>query len=496
MSARRVQPMSPARWLGALAFLLLIALLFWRESGKQEAAADRAALDSAPISGPQIPGLDPADLPPLSSLQVLLDDQPLPSRELDLQNWQTDQGGLVYFMPAPELPMFDLRLVFAAGASRDGEQPGIASLTNSLIGEGSGELDAGAIAVAFEELGAQFSNSAHRDMATASLRSLSDPAQRQPALELFTRVVAEPSFPEDAFERLRERTLAGLRMRQQRPSALASEAFWASLYPQHPYGSLPEGNETSLAGLSPAALADFHQQFYNASNLTIALVGDLTRAEAEAIAQQLADALPQGSAADELPAPPTVSGGHEHIAFDSQQTHILVGQHGITRHDPDYAALYVANQILGGSGFGSRLMEQIREQRGLSYSVSSQFIPMASNGPFMISMQTRSDQTAEALEVINDTLDSFIAEGPTEDELARTKRQLLGQFVLGTASNSAIVGQLAANGFYGLPPDQFQQLISDIESLTLEDIRRVLQQRLPADQRLIITLGQTPEDEA
>ncbi|NGO90256.1 insulinase family protein [Halomonas sp. NyZ770] len=114
----------------------------------------------------------------------------------------------------------------------------------------------------------------------------------------------------------------------------------------------------------------------------------------------------------------------------------------------------------------------------------------------MISMQTRSDQTAEALEVINDTLDSFIAEGPTEDELARAKRQLLGQFVLGTASNSAIVGQLAANGFYGLPPDQFQQLISDIESLTLEEIRSVLQQRLPADQRLIITLGQTPEDEA
>ncbi|SDU37935.1 M16 family metallopeptidase [Halopseudomonas salegens] len=489
-----VQPMSPARWVGAIVMLIVVALLLWRETEKREPVSPTSEMEPASVNDLEIPGLNAADLPRLESLSVLVDDQPLPSRELDLQSWRTTQGGLVYFMPAPELPMFDLRLVFAAGASRDGDQPGIASLTNSLLGEGSGELDAGAIATGFEELGAQFDNSAHRDMATANLRSLSAMEQRQAALDLFIQVVAAPSFPEDAFERLREQYLAGLQLRQQRPAALASEAFWSALYPDHPYGHLPQGSVDSLAALTPQALHDFHKQFYNASNLTIALVGDLDRNEAEQIAQQLADALPQGRVADELPALPEVAGDHRHVDFDSQQTHILIGQHGVTRHDPDYPALYVANQILGGSGFGSRLMEQIREQRGLSYSVSSGFTPMAARGPFMISMQTRSDQAREALDVINQTLDQFIAEGPSDDELARAKRQLLGQFVLGTSSNSAIVSQLAANGFYDLPANQMQQFIKEIEALSAEDIRTALQQHLPAEQRLTITLG-PPLDE-
>src|SRR5690606_8484308 len=221
------------------------------------------------------------------------------------------------------------------------------------------------------------------------------------------------------------------------------------LYPGHPYGTLPEGQAESLQAMTPETLRQFHSQYYTTGNAVIALVGDINRERAERLAQRLADALPQGPAAPVIADPEPVASSHRHIEFDGQQTHVLVGQHGISRHDPDYAALYVGNQILGGSGFGSRLMEEIRETRGPSYSVSRNLIPMQATGPFMISMQTRADQVDQALEVIHASLDRFISEGPTEAGLVRTRRQISGEFPLSTANNAAIVGQLGVIGFYG-----------------------------------------------
>ena len=173
----------------------------------------------------------------------------------------------------------------------------------------------------------------------------------------------------------------------------------------------------------------------------------------------------------------------------------MLGQLGVSRSAEDYPALYVGNQILG-SGFGSRLMEEIRETRGLSYSVSSSFSPMQATGPFVISMQTRTDQVEQALEVINTTLDGFIEEGPTEAELIRSKRQIMGEFPLSTASNSAIVSQLGMIGFYNLPLNHLQLFLDQVEKLTVEDVRSAFQRHLSKEQRLIVTVGQPlPEPE-
>lgn len=480
------------RWFAGALTLGVAAILLWQ----LYEPAPSVLPDAAPVvaAADQSETAEPADaieelLPELQSLQQIDIDQPPARRNLDLQHWVTDQGARVYFMPAAELPMLDVQLLFAAGASRDAGQPGLAMLTNGMLNEGTGNKDAGAIAAAFEQLGAQFSNSSHRDMALVSLRSLTATDKLDPALALFANVVSRPSFPQDAFERLRNQLLASLRLRLQRPAALASEAFWADLYPQHPYGSLPEGTPESLNTLSLEHLRTFHQQYYSAGNAVISLVGAIDRAQAERIAQRLADALPQGPAAEPVADPAPIASSHRHIDFQGQQTHVLVGQHGISRHDPDYAALYVGNQILGGSGFGSRLMEEIRETRGLSYSVSSSLIPMQATGPVMISMQTRADQLDLALSVIHQSLDAFISEGPTEAELLRTRRQISGEFSLSTANNASIVAQLGMIGFYGLPLNHLQLFLDQVQALTTEDIRQAFARHFHPERRLVVSVG-------
>lgn len=477
----------------AILAAIVLSFLLLRDDAPQTPPATPEEATAQPVDPAQIeaePDTVVAELlPELHSLQQVDLDQPPARRNLDLQHWTTEQGTRVYFMQAEELPMLDMQLLFAAGASRDSGLPGLATMTNAMLNEGTGDMDAGSIAAGFERLGAQFSNSSHRDMALTGLRTLTATDKLDPALALFAEVIARPSFPQDAFERLRNQLLASLQFRLQRPAALASEAFWTDLYPDHPYGSLPEGQADSLQSMTPESLRQFHSQYYTAGNAVIALVGDINRERAERLAQRLADALPQGPAAPVIAEPEPIASSHRHIDFNGQQTHILVGQHGISRHDPDYAALYVGNQILGGSGFGSRLMQEIRESRGLSYSVSSRLIPMQATGPVLVSMQTRADQVDLALEVIHQSLDAFISEGPTEAELTRTKRQINGEFPLSTANNASIVAQLGMIGFYELPLNHLQLFLDQVQALTTEDIRAAFARHFDPEQRLVITVG-------
>lgn len=483
-----VKPMSPLRWFVAIAVLILVFTVLISKRNQLPEAQPTSPVTETAISVVDIdPELDP--IPPLATLQSINRDKAPARRSLDLQHWTTEEGARVYFMQANELPMLDLQLLFAAGASRDADLPGLATLVNGMLNEGADGLTSSEIAAGFESLGAEFSNSSHRDMALASVRSLTSADKLDPALALFTRVVSKPDFPDDAYQRLRNQLLAGLQMRLQSPAAQASEAFWTGLYPDHPYGSLPQGQTDSLEKITPVQLRAFHRQYYTAGNAVIALVGDIDRQQAERIATRLSSALPPGPAAAAVSDPEPTAAAKKHVDFNSQQTHIMVGQLGVSRRAEDYPALYVGNQILG-SGFGSRLMEEIRENRGLSYSVSSSFSPMQATGPFVVNMQTRTDQVEQALAVIDTTLDNFINDGPTEAELIRSKRQIMGEFPLSTASNSAIVSQLGMIGFYNLPLNHLQLFLDQVEKLSVEDVRAAFQRHLNSEQRLTVTVGQ------
>ena len=428
----------------------------------------------------------------ISSLAALSKQSPI-TRTLDIQEWRTSAGTKVLFMAAPELPMFDLRLTFAAGSSKDQQTYGLASLTNAMLDEGTGSLDAGQIAARFEDLGAEFSSGSYRDMAIVTLRSLSDPKLSAPALELFSKVAAQPSFPAASLARIKNQLLASFEYQKQNPGQLASLALFEQLYGQHPYAHSSSGSAESVPAITRQQLQNFHRTYYNANNAQIALVGDLTLAQAKAISETVSARLPQGSAAAVTAAPVKSAASNTHIEFPSTQTHILLAQLSVKRGDPDYPALFLGNQILGGGGFGTRLMEEVREKRGLTYGIYSSLSPMQATGPFMINVQTRAQLSEATLQLVQDLLRDYITNGPTEAELADAKRESLGSFPLSAASNSAIVGQLAAIGFYDMPLTWMSDFMQDIQKLSVTDVHQAFQRHLNPEQLVIVTAGPTVE---
>ena len=412
----------------------------------------------------------------------------------DIKSWQTAKGAKVLFVAAPELPMVDVRLVFDAGSSRDGSQPGVAKLTSALLDQGAGGLSADDIARGLEQRGAELGGGSMRDMAWVSLRSLVDPGLLEPSLELFGKVLAKPDFPADDFAREQKRMLIGLQYEKQKPAAIAKKTFYRELYGSHPYASHPAGTEDSVKALGVKNLRAFYERYYVARNATVVIVGALDEPRAREIAARLADSLPEGKRPPPLPPVAELEKASEVFTeHPSSQSHVLMGQPGLRRKDPDYFPLYVGNHILGGSGLVSRISEEIREKRGLAYSAYSYFIPMKEKGPYQLGFQTRNDQRDEALQVLRDTLSGFVASGPTDKELAAAKSNIVSGFPLRVSSNSKISEYLAVIGFYGLPLDYLNTFTSQVEAVTVEQVRDAWKRRIHPDKMVTVIVGGSAE---
>lgn len=407
-----------------------------------------------------------------------------------IQHWQTSNGVRVLFVETHELPMVDIQVVFDAGSARDGDMPGVANLTSDLLNEGAGDLSANQIADRFEGVGAQFSATADRDTATVSLRSLSDRNLLQPAVETLTQVLQSPSFPKEAFERERKRMLVALQQEEESPGDIANNKFYAVLYGNHPYASDPLGTAEVLKTLTRDDVAAFHHRYYVAANAFVVIVGDLDKSKAQRLADTLVVKLPKGRRPAPLPpAPPLKKSETVTVPHPSTQTHVLSGQVGITRKDPEFFALYVGNHVLGGNGLVSRLAEEIREKRGLSYSTYSYFLPLAAKGPFIIGLQTRNNEVKQAIDVMNQTLRKYVADGPTAKELKEAKQNITGGFPLRIDSNRKIANYLAFIGFYDLPLDYLNTFNDHVEQVTAADIRSAFKQHVHPDKRLTVVVG-------
>lgn len=408
----------------------------------------------------------------------------------DIQRWQTDNGTRVLYVEAEELPMVDLRLVFDAGAARDGDLPGTALMTISMLEEGAAGMSADEIASGFADVGARFSTDSKRDMAVVSLRTLTDSVAQKPAVDLLTRLISEPDFPEAAFSRLKNQLKTRLQSEKQSPGSVAQRAFYKNLYGDHPYANMPTGTDASVDEIDTAVLEDFYEQYFVAENATLVIVGDVDKKQAEQLANKVTGNLPAGNKAEPLPEVPPLKNAQEKVIdHPSTQTHLLVGQPGMTRQDPDYFPLYVGNHILGGSGLVSIINDEIREKRGLSYSASSALMPMREKGPFMMSLQTRNEQADEALKVLKDTLSDFIENGPTETQLSDAKKNITGGFALRLDSNQEIADYLAMIGFYELPLDYLQTFKDNVNAVTVDEIEAAFERRVNIDSLLTVRVG-------
>jgi len=292
-------------------------------------------------------------------------------------------------------------------------------------------------------------------------------------------------------ERLRKQVLISLKNQQQSPGQIADKAFYQALFHDHPYATPTLGEAETVAAISRDDLLSFYQQYYVGRNAVVAIVGALSKDEAKQLAEQLVGELPKGKPAAALPEVNALSQAEViQNGYPSTQTHILVGQPGMKRGDPDYFDLYVGNHILGGSGFSSRIMKIIRDENGLAYSAYSYFLPMRQEGPFIMGLQTKNDSRDKALALLDKTLREFIEQGPSEDELAHAQMNITGGFPLRIDSNRDIVEYIAMLGFYDLPLDYLSTFNSKVNAVTVTSIKDAFARRVDPARLLTVTVGQ------
>ena len=408
----------------------------------------------------------------------------------EIEYWTTDKGADVYYVHAPELPMVDIQIVFDAGSTRDADSLGIAMLTNSLLAEGANGEDADTISNGFESLGAIYTADVGYDSASLQLRSLTETELLTEAIENFKKVISTPDFPNDALERKRSQMLIAIKAKEQSPGAIAKDAFMSAIYQSHPYGKPSEGDEASIKSIKREDIVSFYRKYYTAKNSMIAIVGAIDRKTAEQISEDIVNALQDGKKAVPLSKVNKLDVSKNiFIEYPSVQTHILVGQPGVKRGDADYFPLYVGNHILGGGGMVSRLFEEVREKRGLSYSAYSYFSPMRFKGPFIAGLQTKTDQSDEAISVVLENIKNYIELGPTEEELISAKKNIIGGFPLRVDSNSKILNYVVVVGYYKLPLDYLRTFNSNVEAVTIEHIKDAFKRRLTVDNLVTVKVG-------
>ena len=427
---------------------------------------------------------------------------------IPIQHWSQPSGVKVYLVESHAIAMVDLQIDFDAGGRRDPrDKAGLASVTAAMAskgvlaaaGRGAGgaaepALDENGLSEAWADLGASFGASASADRMGFALRSLTYPDLLSKAVQLAARQLGEPAFPAEIWLRERERLKAAIKESNTRPATVAGRAFSASVYGEHPYGF--EMTEATLGRIEVADMQTMYASRIRPCRAKVAIVGAVTRAQADQLVAQLFARLgPAGASAacaaqSEVPeVKPLTQAEDRRIDFDSAQAHVLLGQPGFRRDDPDFFALTVGNYILGGGGFVSRLSTEVREKRGLRYSVYSYFSPGLHAGAFTVGLQTRPDQAAQALAVSREVLARFVREGPTPLELEAAKSNLVGGFALRIDSNRKLLENVASIAWNNLPLDYLDTWTKQVQAVGLADIRAAFARKLQPDRMVTVVLG-------
>ncbi|MGI9498969.1 MAG: M16 family metallopeptidase [Geminicoccaceae bacterium] len=403
------------------------------------------------------------------------------------------EGGIeAYLISEPSIPFMSLSMRFAGGAVSDPEgREGVANLVSGLLDEGAGDLDSQAFQTELEDLAIRLSFSAGRDSFAGDLKTLTE--NRERAFELLRLALNEPRFDDEPVDRIRSQIQASLRRRLDDPDRLASRAWFERAFDEHVYARPVEGTIESVAAITTDDLRSFVKNRLARGNLLIGVAGDITAAELGPLLDHAFGALPAAAQPLEHDQIEPAESGIAVIRQDVPQSKVLFGQKGLKREDPDFYAAYVANHILGGGGFTSRLTKEIREARGLAYSVYSYLYPTEFAPIWLGGLGTSNASVAQALELVHQEV-RRMAEGDIGDqELADAKTYLTGSFPLRLTSNDRIAGLLVSMQVNDLGLDYLDKRNGFIEAVTLDDLKRVAARLYHPENLLTVVVGDPPD---
>ena len=417
---------------------------------------------------------------------------------LPIEQLDSYKGAKAYLVQTKALPMVDIEISIDAGDRYDPiGKSGLADMTAALMNYGvrgnTGVLTEAQIADEIADLGANIGFSVSGERAILRIRSLSRKDLRDRAVQLAAAMLSSPIYDPKIVEREKQRTITSLREAETKPEFVLEKRFKKLVYGNYPLADTP--TVQSIAAVRATDLMQFHKQFYRGDRMIISVVGDVDRSQATEIVQALLKQIPEtGSAIAKLPelnrSPVEPLDQREiKIPFDAQQAHIAMGMTAVARNNPDYFPLLVGNYILGGGGFVSRLMSEVREKRGLAYSVFSYFAPGKENGIFQAGLQTKSEQGALALEVMSSTIAKFIADGPTPSELIAAKSNLVNGYPLRIDNNRKLLDNVSSIAWNDLPLDTMDIWTKQVEAVTLDQVNAAFQKYLAMDRMKIVVLG-------
>jgi len=445
---------------------------------------------SAPLRGRLF--VRPARLPVVASAMLLCLAAPVLSAKahaMKIQQIKTPGGIDAWLVQEHAVPLIALRFVFEGGSSQNPPgKEGVANFLSSMMDEGAGDLDSHKFQERMEELAFRMSFEDARDGFYGSFETLT--ANRDPSVEMLRLAMNQPRFDADAVERVRKQLLSGLAFAAKNPNRVAGAAWSAQAFPGHPYGLPSDGTPESIAKITRDDLEAFRKRNFARDNLKVVAVGDINAEQLGALIDRVFGDLP--AKADLTPVAATVPEAKERVQvvhMDVPQSVVQFGAPGIAREDDDFMAAFVLNQILGGGGFASRLTEEVREKRGLAYSVYSYLQPYRRASIFAGGVATKNEEVGRSLDVIRGELRRMAEDGPTPEELQNAKDYLTGSFALRFDTNAKIANQLLGFLFEGYGIDYIDKRNALVNAVTLQDVKRVAARLLKADELIVTVVG-------
>ena len=401
----------------------------------------------------------------------------------------TSPGGIeAWLVQEDSIPMVAVEVIFAGGASRDPDDKlGVSQFLAAMLGEGAGERDSAAFSARADEIALRYGFDAGRDTFSVSARMLTE--NREESVKQLRLALTAPRFDDEPMERVRSRMISGIRSSKTDPSDVAGEAWRAAMFPDDPYGRPVSGTEATVAGITKADLEAARTRLLNRSRMAVGVVGDITAEELGPMLDALLGDLPDDKWNALPPADFAEKRGVSVVPVDAPQSVAIFGHEGLLRDDPDFIPAYVMNYVLGGGGFSSRLTVEVRERRGLTYSVYSYLAPYDRAGLMLGGVASDNARIAEALDVIRAEWARMAEEGVTEEELEKAKRYLTGAYPLRFDSNSKIAGILAGLMIDGFTPDYIKERNGLIEAVTVADVKRVAARLLRPDRLRVVVAG-------